>query len=104
ATDPAAQWTGVTEALGSSGFVSLDGLAIKMNNGDTGPYVIYIDNLANGSTVVEDWESHSVGQTRGFLQPSFSGSTSGFLLAEPDTSVVSDLNADTGFHSERITW
>lgn len=103
-TDPVAQWTGNADPLGTDGFVSLDGLAIKSLTGDTGPYVIYIDNLVNGETVVQDWEAHSVGQTRGFLQPSFSGSTTNFLLAQPDSAVVSDLNADTGFHSERITW
>lgn len=69
---------------------------------DTGPVDIYIDNLKNGSTIIQDFEAAAVGSTYGFRQPSFSGTTSPNLLALPNDSVVSTNAADTGTNSLHV--
>jgi hypothetical protein len=78
------------------------------DNSDTGPYVIYIDNITNGGItnapqVVEDFEAapaKMVDYT--FRAPSFSGTTSGFILSAPNDAVVDNLVADTGSKSLRV--
>lgn len=93
-------------------FAILDSIAFSMDfPHDSGPYAIYVDNIRNGSTIIEDFE----GQTNGtpaylFNLPNFSGSTSGNLLspppgsATPNVSVVTNLNAESGEHSAFLSW
>jgi hypothetical protein len=70
---------------------------------DTGPYDLYIDNVANGNTVFQDFEGAVAGATGvGFRQPSFSGTTGGNILDLPNESTVSNGAADTGTKSLRI--
>lgn len=84
-------------------FGALDGIAIACE-GDTGPYEIYIDDLANGTNgVFQDWEGVAPGTAaRGFSQPSFSGTTSGNLLSAPNESVVVNNTAYSGTNCCRI--
>lgn len=82
----------------------LDAIAFAIEDlSDTGPYDIYIDNLKNGTTVFQTFEN-AVGNTSdyGFRIPGNSGSTSGNLLAAPDSSRISVRAADTGFKSVHI--
>src|ERR1035441_1279207 len=68
---------------------ALDGIAFVCN-GDPGYYDIYIDDIANGTNgVLENFEGDTQGTTFGFSQPSFSGTTSGFLQGAPNSSVIS---------------
>ncbi|MCC6823427.1 MAG: hypothetical protein IT579_22070 [Verrucomicrobia subdivision 3 bacterium] len=67
---------------------------------DTGPYDLYIDNLQNGATVFQTFETAPAGTTDyGFRSPSFSGTTSGNLLSAPNLGVVANSAADTGTKS-----
>ena len=103
-------WAGAGSNPGQ--FAILDSIAFSMEPPrDSGPYAIYIDNIVNGSTLIEDFESEPAG-TAGYLfnLPGFSGSTSGNLLAQPpgsvtpNVSVVTNRNADTGTNSAFVSW
>ncbi len=71
---------------------------------DTGPYRIYIDELRNGSTLIQGWETGEVL----FAQPSWSSTTDGGLLLD---GPVGDLNSrvissipDRGTSSLRVSF
>jgi hypothetical protein len=71
--------------------------------GDTGPFDLYIDNLQNGTTTWQTYEGAVAGtQEVSFRAPTFSGTTGGNLLAEPNQSIVSNGAADTGTKSLRV--
>jgi hypothetical protein len=83
---------------------ALDGIAFVCN-GDPGYYDIYIDDIANGTNgVLENFEGDTQGTTFGFSQPSFSGTTSGFLLGAPNISTISGNAATSGTNSTRVQW
>jgi hypothetical protein len=84
---------------------TLEGFAFAMDDlTDTGPFEIYIDNIRNGSTMIQDFEGQSPGSYVMFYQPGFSGSTSGNLLNTPNASTISSVNAGMGTNSDHITW
>lgn len=67
---------------------------------DTGPYMLAIDNIQNGATVFQTFETAPANTTDyGFRAPSFSGTTSGNILAAPNVGGVNNLVADTGTKS-----
>lgn len=102
-TDPSVIWNGTGPGILSGHYGALDGLAIA-SEGDPGPIDIYIDHLENGTNgVVQDWEAANNGQSAyGFSQPSFSGTTSGNILAGPNVSAVSTNYAYDGTKSDRV--
>ncbi len=113
--DPTYLWAGsdVTNRNELHGdFGTLDSIAIGIEDlTDSGPYAIYIDNLMNGDTLIQGFEGTNAGAVAvTFNQPSFSGTTSPFLLAQPlgqispNISRVSNENADTGTNSAFISW
>lgn len=70
---------------------------------DTGPYDLYIDNIQNGTTVFETFETAPANTTDyGFRQPSFSGTTLGSLLTTPELGEVSNEAAATGTKSFHV--
>ncbi len=74
---------------------------------DTGPFDIYIDNLANGNNgIFQDFEAFPANLGAGFVfnQPSFSGTTSGNLLSAPNVTDFSNVAADTGTKSIHVQW
>lgn len=78
---------------------------------DTGPFAIYIDEFRNGDTLVQGFEGAALGQNGStFTQPSFSGTTSGFLLSQapgtinPNIAMVTNNASDGGAHSLYVTW
>jgi hypothetical protein len=82
----------------------IDAIALTIDDlTDTGPFDLYLDNLKNGSTVFQTFES-AVGNTSsyGFQAPSFSGTTSGNILGAPNSSRVSVRAADTGTKSLHV--
>jgi hypothetical protein len=103
-------WAGAGSTPGQ--FALLDSIALSMHAPrDSGPYAIYIDNIVNGSTLIEDFEIAPAGVADySFNPPDFSGSTSGNLLSQPpgsitpNASVVTNLNADTGTNSAFVSW
>lgn len=83
----------------------LDSLALSLpdDSSDTGPYDLYIDNLQNGATTWQTFESAVSGTTDfAFRVPSFSGTTSANLLAAPDQGAVSNAAADAGTKSFHV--
>jgi PA14 domain/Bacterial Ig domain len=86
-------------------FGIFEGLAFGIDDlTDTGPMTIYIDNLRNGSTMIQDFENETNGTQVQFYQPSLSGSTSGNILTAPNVSAVSGNNAAFGTNSTQIAW
>ena len=59
--------------------------------------------MQNGATVFQTFETAPAGTTDyGFRTPSFSGTTTGNLLAAPDLGMVTNSVADTGTKSFRV--
>ncbi len=104
--DPVVLWNN-----GSSGsptldgaFGGLDGIAFACE-GDPGNFEIYLDDLANGTNgIVQDWEAGTVGQSYAFVQPNYSGSTSGNLLSAPSEALVVNTIASSGTNSLCVRW
>jgi hypothetical protein len=82
----------------------LESIAFAINVPDgTGPFDFYLDNVQNGTTVFQDFEGALAGTSDyGFRAPSFSGSTSGNILNNPNVGAVSNGAADTGTKAFRI--
>ncbi len=104
-------WSVISSNPDPNHFAQLDALAIAIEDTDTGPYDIYIDNFMNGDTLIENWEEATNKQVAvGFSQPSFSSTTSGFLLAQPpgaispNISAVTTNHADSGAKSLHVSW
>jgi|GEM_PF-6433901 len=111
--DPTYAWSasdGTTNILGDFG--TLESVALCLDDlTDTGPYAIYIDNLMNGSTMIQNFESANNDDSGVlFSTPGTSLTTKPFLLAQspgdlsPNTSKVSNANADTGNNSCLVSW
>ncbi len=107
-TLPSIQWNAGTTPVGTTTIGTkwgiLESLSFSIaDSTDTGPYDMYIDNIQNGATVFQTFETAPAGSTDyGFRVPSFSGSTSGNLLAAPDVGVVTNLVSDTGTKAFRV--
>ncbi|MBN1489926.1 MAG: hypothetical protein JXA69_08420 [Phycisphaerae bacterium] len=99
--------TGITSAAngvfeGTYGVI--ENLALVQTSTDTGPYKLYIDNVTNGGTLVEDFEAYDAGQFVMFRQPSFSGTTSAHILTAPNLSVLDADVGDASAKSCRVEW
>jgi len=71
----------------------------------TGPFDFYIDDLKNGNTVIQSFETAPAKTADyAFRQPSFSGTTSGGLLLAPNVGEVSNAAADNGTKSFRVSF
>jgi hypothetical protein len=110
-TDPGYTWIGV--AAGEPTFAILDSIAFSMEFPyDSGPYAIYVDNIKNGSTLIEDFENIGTNNVVEYLlnEPDYSGTTAGFLLSQapgaitPNVSMVTNAVADTGTNSTLVSW
>jgi hypothetical protein len=109
-TDPRYTWAGTGTDPGQ--FALLDSLAFSMQAPrDSGPYAIYIDNIVNGSTLIEDFETEPASAASYiFNVPDSSITTVGNLLSQPpgsitpNVSVITNLNADTGTNAAFINW
>jgi hypothetical protein len=94
--------SGTPELQGDYG--ALDGIAFSCE-GDPGNFMIFIDDIANGTNgVVENYEGLTAGTTVGFSQPSLSGTTAGFLLGAPNESAIVTGVAYSGTNSTRVQW
>lgn len=110
-TDREYFWAGSGVPPVQDAFAILESLAVALDDTDTGPYDIYIDDVMNGTNVIQNFESAANGASSVlFAQPSFSSTTSPYLLSPspgtitPNVSVVTNYNAATGTQSLRITW
>ena len=106
-TNMSVQWNPTQSSFTNipTAWAVLDAIALSMDDAgaNTGPYDLYIDNLKNGSTTWQTFESAVSGTTDfGFRTPSFSGTTSGNMLSAPDQGAVSNGAADGGTKSFRV--
>ena len=105
ATDPAIYSTGGGITTGDP-YCALAGLLFTIDSDNSGPYDIYVDEIKNGNTVIENFEGYSIGSTNAFSAPKTAtapnpGST---YLAEPNSSVISQNNVFEGTNALRIQW
>src|SRR5262249_42978151 len=106
-TDSKFVWNAGTVTLPDPNqFGIFEGLAFAMDDQtDTGPFNIYIDNLRNGTNLVQDFENEDPGTLAvQFAKPGNSGTTSANLLGAPDLSAVSSNSAAYGTNSANISW
>jgi len=89
----------------------LEHLRIRNSGGATGAMTLWIDDITNdftppggGPTSVNfgDFEGFALGSEVIFQEPRFSGSTTGNLMALPNTSVVTDSAAFGGVQSDQV--
>jgi len=101
-------WNGTLDANPNElkgNFGILDSVVFYMNEMDSGPYAIYIDSFRNGNTLIQGFEGAAPGGSAGFVQPSFSGTTSPYLLLPaPNVATVTNNTADAGGHCLFATW
>jgi hypothetical protein len=106
----AGAYSGSTSIQGT--FAQLDAIAFCIDDlSDTGPFAIYIDDIANGTNVIQNFDSIPAGtQAAQFLLPSGSGTTSPDLLAQapgvinPNTSMVVTNTASSGPNCCLVSW
>jgi len=80
----------------------LEHLAVTQYGEDTGPYTLYIDNVMNGDTVLEDFEGVVPPAQTLFRQPTFSSTSTPHILTLPSESVTTTEQADASTQSARI--
>jgi PA14 domain len=71
---------------------------------DTGPFAIYIDNLANGTNMIQDFEDHAPGESVLFVTPNAAGFPLGMLINPPNIASVSTNNSSGGTNSEFVEY
>ena len=107
-TDGSYTWNGTLDANPNElkgNFGILDSIVFYIDEADSGPYAFYIDSFSNGGTLIQGFEEAAPGGSAGFLQPSFSGTTSPYLLSpapgtiSPNLSIVTNNTSDAGSHS-----
>ncbi|HSU53711.1 MAG TPA: PA14 domain-containing protein [Candidatus Dormibacteraeota bacterium] len=106
-SDPRAVWNaGAVTLPDPNQFGILEGLSFAMDDTtDTGPVKIYIDNIRNGSTMIQDFENETNGTpTVQFAIPGNSGTTSGNMIGAPNSSAIAQDNAASGTNSALIQW
>lgn len=86
-TDPVTAYTGNGLIEGAGGTLEEIAFTIEAPY-NTGPYVIYIDEVMNGSTPLTGFEGFTAGESVMFRNPTFSGTTDLNLLSYPDAARV----------------
>lgn len=87
---------------GLTGKGVLEGLIVVPATSDSGPYVLYIDNVSNGTTLITDFEGYLPGtEDVLFRRPSFLGV---HLLTAPNVSVISAARGDASAKSLHLSW
>lgn len=104
--EPSGQLQGAVTLPDPNPYAALGGLGFELGEAaDTGPFEIYIDNVMNGDTVIEDFESYTNGQPEVlFSAPGAAGIVGGDSMLLPRVSEVTTANADTGTKSLRYFW
>jgi hypothetical protein len=111
--DPLFGWSGAYgDSFLNNDFVILDAIAFAIEDlNSSGPYVVYLDNFINGTTLIQDFESATNGQNAVTINlPNFSTTTTPYLLSptpgaiSPNISVVTNLNASGGDKSLLLSW
>jgi hypothetical protein len=87
-------------------FAALEGLIFSIDDTNSGPYEIYIDQIKNGDVVIEDFEGYAVGTTNTFSSPKRAESPPPNLayLSTPNSSIITSANAFDGTKSCLVKW
>lgn len=87
-------------------FCSLEGMIFAIDSSDNGPYDIYVDQIMNGDTVIEDFESYPIGSTNFFTAPNGAALPvpNAVYLSQPNASLISGSYAYAGSQSSRVQW
>ncbi|HEX5221018.1 MAG TPA: PA14 domain-containing protein [Verrucomicrobiae bacterium] len=95
-----------THVTNTDAFCSLEGMVFSIDSTDNGPYDIYIDQIMNGDTVVEDFESYADGSTNLFSAPAVATLPvpGAVYFSEPNSSRISSNYAFDGTKACRIQW
>lgn len=101
-TDPVVAFSGNGVVEGDFGV--LESLNFTINSENNGRYVLYIDSIMNGDTLIDDFEAYTTGNLAVFRRPRNSGSTDSNLLAYPDIAEVDGSEAADGTKSYRVEW
>jgi hypothetical protein len=106
-TGPSVQWnpsiSNTNNLPGQWGI--LESINFVIEDADTGPFDLYIDDLQNGATLFQDFEAAAAGTSDYvFRLPSFSGTTSSGLLPVPNTGEVSNAESVSGTNSFRVSF
>ena len=105
-TDPALNWASAAVVTETNPFASLDNLTFAIDT-DSGPYDIYVDDIKNGDTVIENFEGYDNGTPNvTFQNPNFAvipGTASTYLSA-PNATAVSQSHSFEGTNACRIQW
>jgi hypothetical protein len=107
AADPGLNWQANTALTDTDAYAALESLAIAIDDVDSGPYDIYVDEIKNGDTVIEDFEGYTNGAPNvTFVAPNVAtlpipGTT---FLDSPNSSAISQDHVYSGTNSCRIQW
>lgn len=91
-------------------FAALDALIFSIDTSaapDSGPYDIYVDQIMNGDTVIEDFEAYAVGSVSRLNNPNAQGqfpNPAVTYLSYPNSSTISTNSAYAGTKSCRLQW
>jgi hypothetical protein len=105
-TDPCIGWLGNATYVETNAFAVLESLAIGIdgNDLDSGPYLVYVDKIMNGTNLLADFE----GYNNGTANINFANATatatppSGYFLGNPMSTTTSTNGAFSGTNSCRI--
>jgi hypothetical protein len=105
-SDAAVDMNAGTPVTDSNPFCALEGLVFSMDALDSGPYDIYIGRIVNGDTVIEDFQSSTVGTSGMFAAPTGSPTFAppSVYLANSASTTISTNHAYSGTKSCRIQW
>ncbi len=107
AADPGRNWQANTALTDTDPYAALESLAIAIDATDSGPYDIYVDEIKNGDTVIEDFEGYTNGAPNvTFVAPNVAtlpipGTT---FLDSPNSSTISQNHVYSGTNACRIQW
>jgi hypothetical protein len=103
-TDPVTAFpAGTSNGVIDGTYGTLEDISITTKGANTGRYVLYIDEIYNGDTLVTGFESPiTAGDLAMFRAPGNSGTTSANLMAYPNIAQVDGSKAAAGTQSYRF--
>jgi len=106
--DPCRAWLGNAAYTEANPFAVLESIAIGVdgNDLDSGPYLVYVDKIMNGTNVLADFEGYDNGTPNiNFANANATATPpAGYFLNNPMTTTTSTNAAFSGTNSCRIEW
>ncbi len=104
-SQPGFTFTGTPAIPDPNPYGAIDSLAFTIvDPTNTGPFVVYIDSLVNGTTIIQDFESATNGQSSVLFVGPATATIPGGALAQPNVAEVTTEVADTGTKSLKVSW